>query len=52
MEQYWIDPAGAGQWANGMFGSSWFQPFNQWDDPAALAAQAQADLQAALDELS
>jgi raffinose/stachyose/melibiose transport system substrate-binding protein len=50
-EQYWTDPAGAGQWANGGQGASWFQPFNQWDDPVALSAQAQADLQAALDEL-
>ena len=50
-EQYWVEPAGAGQWANGGQGASWFSPFNQWDDPVALAAQAQADLQAALDEI-
>ena len=50
-EQYWVEPAGAGQWANGGQGASWFAPFNEWDDPAALATQAQADLQAALDEI-
>ncbi len=48
-EQFWIDPKGAGQWANGGQGASWFQPFNEWDDAAALADQAQADLQAGLD---
>jgi raffinose/stachyose/melibiose transport system substrate-binding protein len=50
-EQFWVQPAGAGQWANGSQGASWFAPFNEWEDPAALAKQAQADLQAALDEL-
>jgi raffinose/stachyose/melibiose transport system substrate-binding protein len=50
-EQFWVDPAGAGQWANGSQGASWFQPFNEWEDPAALATQAQIDLQAALDDL-
>ncbi len=50
-EQYWVQPAGAGQWANGSQGASWFQPFNEWDDAAALAEQAQIDLQAGLDEL-
>ena len=48
-EQYWVEPAGAGQWANGSLGSSWFTPFNEWDDAAALAAQSQADLEAGLD---
>ncbi len=48
-EQYWVQPKGAGQWANGSQGASWFKPFNQWDDPVALASQAQADLQAGLD---
>lgn len=48
-EQYWVPPKGAGQWANGSQGASWFQPFNEWDDPADLAEQAQADLQAGLD---
>ena len=51
-EQYWVAPKGAGQWANGSQGAAWFQPFNEWDDAAALAAQAQADLQAGLDALS
>jgi raffinose/stachyose/melibiose transport system substrate-binding protein len=50
-EQFWVAPKGAGQWANGSQGASWFQPFNEWDDAAALAAQAQADLQAGLDTL-
>jgi raffinose/stachyose/melibiose transport system substrate-binding protein len=50
-EQFWVNPAGAGQWANGSQGASWFAPFNQWDDPVELATQSQADLQAALDEL-
>jgi raffinose/stachyose/melibiose transport system substrate-binding protein len=51
-EQFWIDPKGAGQWANGGQGASWFQPFNEWDDAAALADQSHADLQAGLDSLS
>jgi raffinose/stachyose/melibiose transport system substrate-binding protein len=51
IEQYWVAPKGAGQWANGAQGASWFQPFNEWDDAAALADQAQADLQAGLDTL-
>ncbi len=45
-EQYWVAPTGAGQWAAPW--ASFFQPFNEWDDPAALAAQAQADLEAGL----
>lgn len=48
-EQFWVAPKGAGQWANGSQGAAWFQPFNEWDDAAALADQAQADLQAGLD---
>jgi raffinose/stachyose/melibiose transport system substrate-binding protein len=48
-EQYWVEPPGAGQWANGSLGASWFQPFNEWDDAVALANQAQEDLQAGLD---
>ena len=47
-EQYWLAPTGAGQWANGSQGASWFQPFNEWDDAAALATQAQEDLDAGL----
>lgn len=46
-EQYWVAPTGAGQWANPW--ASFFAPFNQWEDPQALADQAQADLQAGLD---
>ena len=48
-EQYWVAPAGAGQWSNGSHAAAWFSPFNEWTDPVALAAQAQADLQAGLD---
>ena len=48
-EQYWVAPTGAGQWANGSHAPAWFAPFNEWEDAAALAAQAQADLQAGLD---
>lgn len=48
-EQYWVAPKGVGQWANGSQGAAWFQPFNEWDDAAALANQAQEDLQAGLD---
>ena len=51
-EQYWVEPKGAGQWANGSHGASWFAPFNEWTDPKALADQAQADLQAGLDASS
>lgn len=47
-EQYWVLPTGAGQWANASQAASWFEPFNEWSDPAELAAQAQADLDAAL----
>ncbi len=46
-EQYWVAPKGVGQWASPF--ASFFQPFNEWDDPVALANQAQADLQAGLD---
>lgn len=48
-EQYWVQPTGAGQWANGSQGAAWFAPFNEWTDPAALSKQSQADLQAGLD---
>lgn len=51
IEQYWVAPKGAGQWAPGWQGAAWFQPFNEWDDAQALADQAQADLQAGLDTL-
>lgn len=48
-EQFWVEPTGAGQWANGSNGAAWFAPFNEWEDPADLAKQAQSDLQAGLD---
>lgn len=47
-EQYWVTPIGAGQWA--LPHASFFAPFNEWEDPAALAERAQADLQSGLDE--
>jgi raffinose/stachyose/melibiose transport system substrate-binding protein len=50
-EQYWVEPSGAGEWANGSQAASFFDPFGQWDDPAALATQSQTDLQAGLDAL-
>lgn len=48
MEQYWVAPTGAGQWANAWQASAWFAPFNEWTDAKELADQAQADLDAAL----
>ena len=51
-EQHWVQPTGAGQWANGSQAAAWFDPFNEWTDPVALAEQAQADLQAGLDASS
>ncbi len=47
-EQFWVAPTGAGQWANGSQGASWFAPFNEWTDATELANQAQADLEAGL----
>ena len=47
-EQYWVLPTGAGQWANASQAASWFEPFNEWSDAAALADQAQSDLDAGL----
>lgn len=49
-EQIWIAPTGTGQWA--LPYASYFQPFNEWDSPQALADQAQADLQAGLDTVN
>jgi raffinose/stachyose/melibiose transport system substrate-binding protein len=49
-EQYWIAPTGTGQWATPW--ASFFAPFNEWDDAAALADRAQADLQAGLDTVN
>ncbi len=48
-EQFWVEPSGAGQWANGSLAASWYQPFNEWDDAVALADASQGDLQAGLD---
>jgi raffinose/stachyose/melibiose transport system substrate-binding protein len=48
-EQFWVEPAGAGQWSNGSLAASWYQPFNEWDDATALANASQSDLQAGLD---
>lgn len=49
-EQYWVAPTGTGQWAAPF--ASFFAPFNEWTDAAALADRAQADLQSGLDEVS
>ena len=48
-EQFWVDPSGSGQWANGSLAASWYQPFNEWDDATELANQVQADFQAGVD---
>ncbi|MDE0066636.1 MAG: extracellular solute-binding protein [Acidimicrobiaceae bacterium] len=48
LEQYWVPPTGVGQWAGAWQGAAWFQPFNEWTDPAALAEQAQMDFDAGL----
>jgi len=47
-ENYWLGPKGVGQYATPMF-VNLFKPFGTFDDPAAAAAQAQADLQSGLD---
>lgn len=49
-EQYWVTPTGTGQWASPY--ASFFAPFNEWEDPQALADQAQADLQSGLDAVA
>ena len=49
-EQYWVAPTGTGQWA--VPWANHFAPYNQWEDAAALADQAQADLQSGLDAVS
>lgn len=48
LEQYWVSPQGAGQWADGRQAASWFAPFNEWEDATELANQIQADLEAGL----
>jgi raffinose/stachyose/melibiose transport system substrate-binding protein len=47
LEQYWVAPKGAGQYANPW--ASYFKPFGTYDDPKELAAKVQADLQSGLD---
>lgn len=49
LEQIWVLPTGAGQWANAWQAASWFAPFNEWTDAKQLADQAQIDLDAGLD---
>ena len=46
-EQWFVGPAGAGQWANGALGSLWFYN-GDFSDAAEAANQAQADLEAGL----
>jgi raffinose/stachyose/melibiose transport system substrate-binding protein len=48
LEQYWVSPSGAGQWADGRQAASWFAPFNEWTDATELANQIQVDLEAGL----
>jgi raffinose/stachyose/melibiose transport system substrate-binding protein len=45
-EQHWVHPNCAGEFANGSQAASWFEPFGEWTDHEALAARAQADLDA------
>jgi raffinose/stachyose/melibiose transport system substrate-binding protein len=47
LEQYWVAPKGAGQYANPW--ASYFKPFGTYDDPKELAEKVQADLQSGLD---
>jgi raffinose/stachyose/melibiose transport system substrate-binding protein len=47
LEQYWVAPKGAGQYANPF--ASYFKPFGTYDDPQELADKVQADLQSGLD---
>jgi raffinose/stachyose/melibiose transport system substrate-binding protein len=47
LEQYWVAPKGAGQYANPW--ASYFKPFGTYDDPVELANKVQADLQSGLD---
>jgi raffinose/stachyose/melibiose transport system substrate-binding protein len=47
-ELMWVAPKGAGQFASPAQ-NNLFAPFGTFEDPAAAAAQAQADLQAGLD---
>ncbi len=47
LEQYWVAPKGAGEYANPW--ASYFKPFGTYDDPKELADKVQADLQSGLD---
>lgn len=47
LEQYWVAPKGAGQYANPW--ASYFKPFGTYDDAKELADKVQADLQSGLD---
>ena len=47
LEQYWVAPKGAGQYANPW--ASYFKPFGTYEDPQELADKVQADLQSGLD---
>lgn len=51
LEQVWIAPTGAGQWAV-PWGAHFFAPFNEWNDSAALAERAQEDLEAGLEAVN
>ena len=46
-EQFWVGPAGAGQWANGALASLWMYN-GDFTDPVEAAEAAQADLAAGL----
>ena len=46
-EQWFIGPAGGGQWANGALGALWFYN-GDFTDPVEAANQAQADFEAGL----
>jgi raffinose/stachyose/melibiose transport system substrate-binding protein len=46
-EQFWVGPAGAGQWANGSFASLWMYN-GDFNDPVEAAEASQADLEAGL----
>jgi len=48
-EQYWVQPKGAGQYANPY--ASYFKPFGTYDDAQVLADKVQADLQSGLDAI-
>jgi raffinose/stachyose/melibiose transport system substrate-binding protein len=47
LEQYWVAPKGAGQYANPW--ASYFKPFGTYDNAVELANKVQDDLQSGLD---